>query len=195
MTDKNSIPTSKTELSKFIQNIYERIQSAGIIQFDSDPYLSEWDLLDESDLDEDDEDQIVLECSYESEGNVFSTGITMGELKNCFIDGNVITFTNEKGDETKLALFQLKQHIINPDLNLEDKWKEYGLDSILSKYGTAVPVAELYDLLQSTEEADLETVFEENKIVIWGPYENNSLESVVANICDAAWKAQNIANS
>lgn len=92
-------------------------------------------------------------------------------------------------------MFLRKQYIINPDLRLEDKWKEYGFDQILSKYKPTGSAAELYDLLQETEAEDLEAVFEENNIVVLGPYKNNSLESIVANICDAAWKAQNIANS
>lgn len=79
-------------------------------------------------------------------------------------------------------------------MTTEAKWKRFALEHVLSDHGEIMPEA-LFDLIQTTEEVDLEELFDEYDVVVWRPFADMPLIDVACFIVDLGTRAQWVANN
>jgi hypothetical protein len=178
-----------------VLRIIELIRNADCICFDDSPNLSEWDTIELKDVDfaKLEEDVVSTEMYCDEE---FS--ITLGQLIEGIVVDSRLVFSKEEKHDSSLALFTMTpisfdEKPVKSEV-LEEKWKSHGLGQVLSSWDSPLSDADLYDLLQDTEEEELDTVFEEHEIDVWQPFENDEKSQVCEYIANAAIQSQAVAN-
>lgn len=71
-----------------------------------------------------------------------------------------------------------------------DKWKAFGVEETLSEWKAGVSAVELFDLIADANYDDLETIFGDNEVVVWEPFECWTVHDVATQLQDIAARAE-----
>ena len=73
---------------------------------------------------------------------------------------------------------------------LKDKWKRFAMLEVLSDWSEKVDAVTLFDWIDQTETDDLESLFDDYEIIVWGQFDNLELSDIASHISELAYRAQ-----
>ena len=76
---------------------------------------------------------------------------------------------------------------------IANKWKRFAVSQTLSDWG-GIDSADLFDCMMIEDEKGLEELFEKWEVIVWQPFENDTLLSVANHIDSLARSAQEVAD-
>ena len=76
---------------------------------------------------------------------------------------------------------------------IANKWKRFAVSQTLSDWGD-IDSADLFDCMMIEDEKGLEKLFEKWEVIVWQPFENDTLLSVANHIDSLARSAQEVAD-
>lgn len=76
---------------------------------------------------------------------------------------------------------------------IANKWKRFAVSQTLSDWGD-IDSSDLFDCMMIEDEAGLEELFERWEVIVWQPFENDTLLSIANHIDSLARSAQEVAD-
>lgn len=193
------ISTADTDaVMRKLRYLHGRIRDADVIKhFDglNLTQLIDWNLVLDDKLATEQNDACVLDGMFE-DSSCPLTLVTLGELKNCALEGNkiILRAKTAKSEGRYISLQKIVDMNVDGKCVLTDKWKTFAVGQFISVGETKLSHPEIFDLIAEHSGGNLDALFEEHDFGPLEDFEHEDYESLANMIMDAATSGQDYAS-